>query len=895
MTIDSAQCGHDNRTVLARPLHRPMDSGSIWRRQGSARGGVMRDLGLGRLRAALILCAGLSAPVAHAQDAASHAVGVDIALRINADHTGEILETRRIRVEGGTSAPQRLGQQTDSYIEGMQDYALVEAYTLKSDGRRVEVDRASVITRDAAHETNAVYLRDVKAVTILFADVARGDTLVMTTRKTIRATVFPGQFQLMLPLPRSVPYADSTIRVRAPASVGLAVGATGFEHAIEEEGEEIRHVLTYRQRPVVGAEERMTSALDRDPRVSLSTFADYEHMARAYWAETRAAIATTPEIRALADEITRGIADKAGQAAAISRWIKTNLRYVNVQLGSNRVVPNHATAVLRNRFGDCKDHAVLMSSLLAAKGIAFEHVLINAGNAYTLPEPATLGFINHVLLYLPELGIYEDPTVALAALGGLNAESYDKPVLHMSDAGVRRARTPPMSSDDHVSVRRTRLVVAADGAVSGDSVQTATGVFAIGARSAVASLQWAGLDKAAETTLRNAGTPGRGRIDIGAPEALEPSYEMRARFSYDARLPVRPQASAQIPTGLGTLVRPGAFLFAGRLPGRRLPFTCFAGRQIEEIAVEFAAGLPLPEPISDRRIETAALVYTVAHRLEGRTMTLRRELVSRVSGQVCPPETEAEIASPLAQVAADNAMQMRFAALPADTAASQVAALRRAAVVGEPLALDFVQALDPACATIGVARVAAAQPPGRGTLEIERRSGFVTHGTGDPRAACNHRRVDGVAITYRPEPGYQGPDSVTIDIVYADGSTRQRRYAIAIGPVPEPRMVRRAAVAGQRTRVGFIYDVERDCASLPFGAIRVVEPPRYGEATIEPGTGFPAYERGSLRAACNDVRTQGADVVYRSVDGHVGEDSLTVEIVHADGRQRRLRYAIDVK
>lgn len=856
----------------------------------------MFERALRHVRCALVVLGGLAAAPVAAQDAGGYAVGVDVTVRVNADHTGEIRETRRIRVGGGTSAPQRLGQQTDSYIEGMQDYALVEAYTLKPDGRRIEVDRASVITRDAAHEANAVYNRDLKSVTILFPDVARGDTLVMTTRKIVRSTVFAGHFQLMLPMPRTAPYADSTIRVSAPASVRLAVGATGLEHAIEEEGDEIRHVLTYRPRPAVAAEERMTSALDRDPRVSISTFAGYEDMARAYWAATREAIATTPEIQALAEEITRGIPDKAGQAAAISRWIKTNLRYVNVLLGANRVVPNHASAVLKNRFGDCKDHAVLMSSLLAAKGIAFEHVLINAGNAYTLPEPATLGYINHVILYLPELGIYEDPTVSLAALGGLNAEGYDKPVLHMSDAGVRRAHTPAMSPDEHVSVRRTRLVVAADGAVSGDSVQIATGVFAIGARNAVASLQWEGLEKAAETTLRNAGSPGRGRIDIGVPEALERSYEMRARFAYDARLPVRPQASAQIPAGLGTLVRPGAFFFASRpAAGRKLPFMCFAGRQIEEIAIEFAAGLPMPEPIADRRIETASLVYTLAHRLEGRTMTLRREFVSRVQGQVCPPELEAEIGPPLAQVAADNALQIRFAALPAESGAPQAGVLRRAAIADEPLALDFVQALDPACTPVGVARVSAAQPPGHGTLEIERRAGFVTYAASDVRAACNRRRVEGMAVTYRPEPGYAGPDSVLLDIVYSDGSTRQRRYAIAIGPKPEPRTVRSTAVSGQRTRIGFLYDVERDCAVQPFAAIRIIDPPAHGEAGIEPGSGFPVYDRNTARAPCNDVRTMGADVLYRSHAGHAGTDELTVEVAYADGRVRRMRYAIDVK
>ena len=63
-----------------------------------------------------------------------------------------------------------------------------------------------------------------------------------------------------------------------------------------------------------------------------------------------------------------------------------------------------------NKFGDCKDKATLMSALLAAKGIASEAVLINFGESYKLPEPPTMVALNHVILYLPEFDLYDDPT-----------------------------------------------------------------------------------------------------------------------------------------------------------------------------------------------------------------------------------------------------------------------------------------------------------------------------------------------------------------------------------------------------------------------------------------------------------------------------------------------------
>ncbi len=860
-------------------------------------GSIHRSPRFVRLLAPAILCAAaIAGPSSWAASPGRHAIGYDIAVRVNADRTGEIVETRRVWIGEDAGAPRRLGQQSDVYIEGMHDHAILAAYTQKPDGRRIDVDPASVIIRDAAQADAAVYMRDTKTATVIFPDVAPGDMLVMTTRKIVRATVFPGHFQLLLPLPRTGSYAASTVTVSAPASLPLAVGGTGFAHARDMRGDEIRHVLTYAPQPVLVAEDRMTSSRDRDPHVSISTFAGLEDMARSYWSTTRTAIAATPAIVALAEEITAGIADRRDQAAAISRWVKANIRYVMVVLGASRVVPNHADMILRNRFGDCKDQAVLMSSLLAAKGIAAEHVLIGAGNGYTLPEPATLGHVNHVMIHLPEFGIYDDPTASLAAFGVLAAETYDKPVLHVSDDGVRRSRTPAMIPDEHVSSRHTRLAITADGSVSGESLQRARGIFATGARAAVQSLQWNGLDKAVATTLRGAGMPGSGRLEIGTPDGPEDVHELRASFAYDERLAIKPGESVAVPAGFGILVRPGALLLASRVPGRQLPFVCFAGRQIEEGVATFADGLPLPQQPADRRIETPALVYTLASRLDGRTLTIRREFVSRVAGQVCPPEMEAALAGPMATIAADNAMRMRFAPpASAPAAASAPAVLRRPGIIDEPLALDFVQAVDSRCSPVGVVRVSAAVPPGHGTLSISPDTGFVTYPQGDARAACNRRRVDGISVVYRPAPGHVGAASVRLDILYADGSAAQRSYAISVGSRPEPREVRRAAVAGQRTRIAFLHDVARDCVALPFADIRIVEAPRHGEAAIEPGTGFPAYDRTSPRAHCNAQRIEGLALIYRSRDGHVGPDSVAIDVVDGDGRVRRIRYAIDIE
>jgi hypothetical protein len=411
----------------------------------------------------------------------------------------------------------------------------------------------------------------------------------------------------------------------------------------------VRHHVTYHAAPRAAEEPGATAPLDHDPRLLVSTFKDYEDLGRAYWAEAEKRAAVTTEIQALADEITAGIADKRAQAAAMDRWIKSNVRYVAVYLGIGRVVPNDANTVLKNKYGDCKDQATFMTALLAAKGIASEQVLINATNAHALDQPATLAALNHVIVYLPEWGIYDDPSASLAGFGVL-ADTYDKPALHLSANGVRLARTPAMRPQDHTLISQTKVTIAANGTVSGETRQSATGVFAAFARTIAAAIQANGPETMAERQLQAFGTPGKGRYEIDSPRNFAEPYVVKGRFTLNDRFAAPPAGRKMIPIGIPILNRPGELLLGARHQGRKLPFTCLAGRQVEEIEVTLAEDKPLNITVQGRKIANKLFSYKSDYHLEGRTLKIRHEFVSLTPNQVCAPEVEAEIGRPLMEV-----------------------------------------------------------------------------------------------------------------------------------------------------------------------------------------------------------------------------------------------------
>jgi transglutaminase-like putative cysteine protease len=739
-------------------------------------------------------------------------------ITVRADRTVTDVFTKRFKILA-PSAIALVSQQQETYVEGMESLDTVEAFTQKADGAQVPVDPANIITRDAATGLASTFTRDLKQRTVIFQDVQVGDTVVLTQRRQTRRGLFPGQFFFADVFPRNLPTASAQIIVEAPAALDLQVKAIGVAlgDRVEDIGDIRRHTVTLAPRPFMPPDVRAVASVDVDPVLLISTFKSYVEMGRAYAAEALPKAKVTPEIIALAEEITKGIEDRRRQAMAIDAWMKKNIRYVAVYLSLGRVVPNDAASVLHNKFGDCKDKATLMSALLAAKGIASEQALINLGNAYTLPEPPTMVALNHVILYLPEFDLYDDPTANFAAFGVLAAENYDKPVVRVSAAGATLARTPAMQAQDHTAHAHTTITVAADGVITGRTVERNTGIFGLALRAGGSAVQNVDSDNAARIQLQALNSPGSGRFDLGNvtetsdPVVVEGSFALNQKFNTPAQ-----GARAVIPVGMALTVRPGNFLL-GTIPNNRnTAFVCYAGRQVEDIDATFDPALPMPVPPAPLAINNAGFSYRATFEIEGRTFKMHREFISRVAGQTCQPGLEAQIAGDINALRGNLNMSFVFqrawppaaaaatatpasltaptavttvrltpvaattAPAPAGPAAPNTIDLKRAVAAGGKLRLDFLYSINPDCTSIGFATVRVVEQPRHGRLTVDNGTGFTNFPASNPRAECNKRRSDGVVVVYEPEPGYFGADSLDFDAIFASGSLSKRHYAIDV-------------------------------------------------------------------------------------------------------------------
>jgi len=459
-----------------------------------------------------------------------------------------------------------------------------------------------------------------------------------------------------------------------------------------------------------------------------------------------------------------------------------------------------AAIVLHNKFGDCKDKATLMSALLAAKGIASEHALINFGNAYTLPEPPTMVALNHVILYLPEFDLYDDPTASLAGFGVLAPETYDKPVVRVSATGTALARTRAMRVQDHTAYAHTTITVAADGTVTGHTAERNTGVFGFVLRLASAAVQNVGSDNAARLQLQSYHTPGSGRFDLGNatetadPVVVEESFTLNDRFKAPG-----PGGQAVIPVGMPLTVRPGNFLLGTFPNNRTVAYACYAGRQIEDIDATFDEAQQLPVAPPPVTIDNGGFSYRATFKVEGRTLKIHREFVSLVAHQTCEPEFETSMigdinavrrnvnigytfqrpAAAVTPVALTKVAPTTTGLAPAPTA-PKVVEVNRTVAADHKMRLAFFYDINPDCTSSGFATTRVIEKPKHGTISIDNGTGFTSFPEKNVRFECNKRKSDGVVVMYEPEPGYTGSDSVDVDTIFPSGSLSKHRYAIDV-------------------------------------------------------------------------------------------------------------------
>jgi len=596
-----------------------------------------------RATAVLSVSAALGAGGAIASD--YKFVSVKDSIVVAAD--GSYVETREVvKSPLARSAIDWIGQTDLSYSQNLAELDLLEAYVLKPDDTRIDVPPEAIKLQDDAVSDGAPMFTDEKHKIIVFPQVEIDDRIVYKMRLNQHEPYYPGHYLDMFYFPTDVEVGEARIEISVPESRPLQIEARDFVAEPERrEGGRILYAWTYKR--AEPADFNSSYAVDRrdfGARLSVSTMRDYGELARAYEARAADKAAVTKEIKALAHSLTAGIDDRREQARKLYDWVNLNIRYVATYIGAGGFVPHRAADVLANRYGDCKDHVVLLEALLAAKGIDSSTAIINSDNSYLLPGVPSLAPFDHAITYLPEFDLYADSTHYLMPFGVIGQRLADKPVIVTKLKDPLR-RTPPVDAEKSGSFIRTKARINADGSVTGSGEARFYGPYSDWIRATVADAGDTQLNEWSTTWLNKTGLQGNSTYSADDPFALDQTFEASAEFSTESLLDLTVPGAFIIPEshigdyGIGDLAK--SILESSR----DVNVTCGAIGMREETIIDLPAELEiisLPPDVSETHGD---LAYTATYKQNGRSITVNREFVDRSAhGQCSPAETREQAA-----------------------------------------------------------------------------------------------------------------------------------------------------------------------------------------------------------------------------------------------------------
>ncbi|MQT13127.1 transglutaminase domain-containing protein [Segnochrobactrum spirostomi] len=430
------------------------------------------------------------------------------------------------------------------------------------------------------------------------------------------------------------------VSIDVPPSVPLKVGQQGGVAITDTTQNGLRHITAHAEVRGVSyddEEPHMVSPAQLRPTFFASTFPSYEAIGAWYRDRSAGKAAVTPEIAALAHRIVGGATGRDA-ARLIYDWVAGNVRYLAVYLGAtDDWVPHDAATVLKNGYGDCKDHVVLMQALLAAVGVRSAPALVDWDNRFVPLPIATPDNFNHTIIYLPDFDLFANPTSEYTPFGALDADLSGKLVVVAGDPVAVR-QTPAAVPSDNRFAYTAEMSLGADGSLVGTSEATMSRNVEIAERSEFGERD--SLDVMMRAELGSTREGGFGHLSITDPRDLDRPFTIRTRWQSPRAVP-RDATAFTLP--VGPSFAPIGNLWGYLTPNgtRRFPLDLGARDLVSDLAIRLPPGkslTALPPAVS---VTNPVGRYEAHYRLDDPTLIVHRELV--FARQVVEPAHFADV------------------------------------------------------------------------------------------------------------------------------------------------------------------------------------------------------------------------------------------------------------
>lgn len=246
--------------------------------------------------------------------------------------------------------------------------------------------------------------------------------------------------------------------------------------------------------PIEGVAGQLVVSFYPPGGASTSGFSSWLEMGKWYTSLTAGRRDPSPAITQQVATLTASSHTQLEKMRVLAQFVQHDIRYVAIELGIGGLQPHSAPDIFAHHYGDCKDKATLLSSMLQQIGVESFYVVINDERGSVTPKtPANWGF-NHAILAIklppntkdsslvatvehPRLGsiLYFDPTNELIPFGEIPGYLQQNYGLLVTPEGGDLVELPEQSPAMNSILRTGKLTLDSSGTLRGEVLETRLG------------------------------------------------------------------------------------------------------------------------------------------------------------------------------------------------------------------------------------------------------------------------------------------------------------------------------------------------------------------------------------------------------------------------------------
>ncbi len=376
------------------------------------------------------------------------------------------------------------------YFDNETKLSFLKAWTIMPDGHQLEVKEKDAVELGVGSED---LYNDHRYKSLKFPEANPGSVVGFEYVQKHRPFVFEDDWSFQ----DLVPCRHARFSLQIPAGWEFTNHWANFAEQKPQVSSGTQFVWEVQDVPAIEVEPDMPAwssiagrmdvkYFPRDPKLRAKTAGTWNDLGIWYNGLTGASRISTPAIQQKVAELTAGFTDPLAKMKALTFYMQRKIRYVAIEIGIGGYQPHPAADVFTHQYGDCKDKATLLSTMLHEIGIESYYVLIDATRGIVNPDFPSTRF-NHVILAIrlpsdvkdpslyavvddPKLGrlLFFDPTNRYVPLGYLPTYLQDNFGLVITPDGGTLISLPLLAPSTNRLLRTAKLNLSSAGNLIGD-------------------------------------------------------------------------------------------------------------------------------------------------------------------------------------------------------------------------------------------------------------------------------------------------------------------------------------------------------------------------------------------------------------------------------------------